>query len=170
MTKTSTSANVVSGIIGGLVAVVIGAILIATGAIDTGETKTVVRQQAETVRPAADPREGASGLTVHQIYNRVGPGVAFIQAKRQDTTPSIFGTPQQGTATGSGFALDKSGNVLTNAHVVEGAGSGDVTVRFGKQDPVDAKVVGRDPSTDLAVLRIDPSETKITPLELGDSD
>jgi S1-C subfamily serine protease len=54
--------------------------------------------------------------------------------------------------------------------VVEGAGDKDVTVRFGKQDPVDAKVVGRDPSTDLAVLKIDPSETKITPLELGDSD
>jgi S1-C subfamily serine protease len=73
-------------------------------------------------------------------------------------------------ATGSGFALDRSGDILTNAHVVEGAGAGDVTVRFGKQDPVDAKVVGRDPSTDLAVLRIDPKATKITPLQLGNSD
>src|ERR687886_652463 len=133
MTKTSTSSHVVSGILGGLVAVVVGAILIATGAIDAGDTKTVVRDNLSSA------------------------------------PTTIFGLPEQGTSTGSGFALDKSGDILTNAHVVEGASSKDVTVRFGKQDPADAKVVGRDPSTDLAVLKIDPSETKITPLELGDS-
>jgi S1-C subfamily serine protease len=53
--------------------------------------------------------------------------------------------------------------------VVEGAGSKDVAVRFGNQDPVSATIVGRDPSTDLAVLRVDPSKTKLRPLTLGDS-
>jgi S1-C subfamily serine protease len=96
--------------------------------------------------------------------------VAFIQARVNQPSNSLFGGGGSGTATGSGFALDKSGDILTNAHVVEGAQAGDVTVRFGKQDPVDAKVVGRDPSTDLAVLRIDPSKTKIRPLQLGNSD
>jgi len=168
MTKTATSSHLVSGILGGLVAVVIGAILIATGAIDTGETKTVVRETG-AIGPTTAAGDGQSGNTVHRIYSRVGPGVAFIEARQTSSPSSIFGGPQQGTATGSGFALDKSGDILTNAHVVEGATSKDVTVRFGKQDPVEAKIVGRDPSTDLAVLRIDPSKTKITPLRLGDS-
>ena len=146
----------------------IGAILIATGAIDTGDTKTVV-QQGVTSAPAAAAGDGASGLTVNEIYNRVGPGVAFIQAKSQTAgaSPSAPRSRGPGRATGSGFALDKRGYILTNAHVVEGATK--VTVRFGKQDPVDARIVGRDPSTDLAVLKVDPSKTKITPLELGDS-
>jgi S1-C subfamily serine protease len=168
MTKTPTSSNFVAALLGGLVAVAIGAVLIATGAIHTGDTRTVV-QQGVTSAPAAAAGDGASGLTVNEIYNRVGPGVAFIQAKSQTAGASLFGTPQQGTATGSGFALDRSGDILTNAHVVEGATSKDVTVRFGKQDPVSATIVGRDPSTDLAVLKIDPSKTKITPLPLADS-
>jgi putative serine protease PepD len=168
MTKTSPAAHIVSGVLGGLIAVVIGAILIATGAIDTGDTKTVVRQVGSSA-PETVVKDGQSGNTVHQIYTKVGPGVAFVQAKVNQSGSSLFGGGGSGTATGSGFALDKSGDILTNAHVVEGATSKDVTVRFGKQDPVDAKIVGRDPSTDLAVLRIDPSKTKITPLKLGDS-
>jgi S1-C subfamily serine protease len=167
MTKTSSSSHIVSGVLGGLVAVVIGAILIATGAIDTGSDKTVVREAAPS---AVTPRGAQAGNTVNKIYQRVGPGVAYIEARQNQPSTSLFGGGGSGTATGSGFALDTSGDILTNAHVVEGAQDGDVTVRFGKQDPVDAKVVGRDPSTDLAVLRIDPSKTKIRPLPLGNSD
>jgi S1-C subfamily serine protease len=153
MTKTPTSAYIASGVVGGLVAVVIGAILIGTGAIHTTETKTVV----------------SDGGTVHRIYKRVGPGVAYIEARVSGSSTSLFGDTQQGIATGSGFALDKRGDILTNAHVVEGATSKDVTVRFGTQDPVSATILGRDPSTDLAVLRVDPSNTKLRPLVLGDS-
>jgi S1-C subfamily serine protease len=170
MTRTSTSSHIVSGVLGGLVAVVIGAILIGTGAIHTGETKTVVSPSGATDASTVAPNAVPSGNSVHDIYKRVGPGVAFIQAKVQTSGASLFGGTQQGTATGSGFALDKSGDILTNAHVVEGATSKDVQVRFGQQDPVSATIVGRDPSTDLAVLRIDPSKTRIQPLTLGNSD
>src|SRR5919199_905260 len=170
MTRTSPSSHIVSGVLGGLIAVVIGAILIATGAIDTGDTKTVVRDTgAGTPATSVTPEGGQAGSVVNKIYQRVGPGVAFVQAKVNQGGTSLFGDSGSGTATGSGFALDKSGDILTNAHVVEGAQDGGVTVRFGKQDPVDAKVVGRDPSTDLAVLRIDPAKTRIRPLQLGDS-
>jgi S1-C subfamily serine protease len=163
--------HLLSAVLGGLVAVVAGAILIATGAIDTGDSKTIIRENgAITPAVARSDGDGPSGATVHDIYTKVGPGVAFIEAKVARDTSPLFGEGGQGTASGSGFALDRSGNILTNAHVVEGASTtGDVTVRFGKQDPVDAKIVGRDPSTDLAVLRIDASKTKITPLPLGDS-
>ena len=65
--------------------------------------------------------------------------------------------------------VDKEGTIVTNAHVVEGADS--VTVRFDeKGDRIDAKVRGRDPSTDLAVLKIDPAQVDgLQPLPLGDS-
>src|SRR5919204_1205950 len=162
--------NLIAGLLGGAVAVVIGAILIATGVIDTGKKTTVV-EQSQTIRPAGDPRGGrSSGTTVAAIYEDVGPGVAFVQATVTTNDNSLipgFGGPQRGVATGSGFVLDKDGHVLTNSHVVSGAK--DVTVRFGKQDPVKAQIVGRDPSTDLAVLKVDPSKTTLHPLPLGNS-
>jgi S1-C subfamily serine protease len=170
MTKTPTSAYIASGVVGGLVAVVIGAILIGTGAINTTETKTVVTEGGGVVGATSVSGDGrTSGGAVHRIYKRVGPGVAYIEANVRSSGASLLGGTQQGTATGSGFALDTRGDILTNAHVVEGAGSKDVAVRFGSQDPVSATIVGRDPSTDLAVLRVDPSKTKLRPLTLGDS-
>jgi S1-C subfamily serine protease len=65
--------------------------------------------------------------------------------------------------------VDEDGTILTNAHVVEG--SEDVTVSFEEGgDPVDAEVKGRDPSTDLAVLKVDPDDVKeLDPIPLGDS-
>ncbi len=174
MTTTTSRSTVLSGIAGGLVVVIFGLILLAAGVLHTGGDKTVVRQtgQAQTTPPAADSAGGGkpTGTTVADIYKRVGPGVAFIQARVQTSGAALipgFDAPQQGVATGSGLALDSSGYVLTNAHVVEGAKS--VTVQFGKQDAVDGKVVGSDPSTDLAVLKVDPSKTKLKPLSLGDS-
>src|SRR5437763_7785725 len=172
MTTTSRS-TVLSGIAGGLIVVVFGLTLLAAGVLHTGGDKTVVRDsgQVQTTPPAADAGAGKpTGATVADIYKRGGPGVAFIQARVQTSGAALipgFDAPQQGVATGSGFALDKRGYVLTNAHVVQDAKS--VTVQFGKQDAVDAKVVGSDPSTDLAVLKVDPSKTKMKPLTLGDS-
>src|SRR3954466_2391607 len=164
--RTVRSANVISGLVGGGVAVVIGAILLATGVIDTHETKTVV-QQSPITQPASDTK--ASGLTVSDIYKKVGPGVAFIQADVVESNGSPFGFPQQqrGTATGSGFVLDKQGYVLTNAHVVNGGSN--IQVHFGHGDAVGAKLIGKDLSTDLALLKVDPSKVKLDVLPLGDS-
>src|SRR3982751_4102095 len=73
------------------------------------------------------------------------------------------------TSTGTGFLIDRNGTVVTNAHVVGSAGS--AQVRFGDQGrTLDAPVLGRDPSSDLAVLRVDPSLTgRLYPLALADS-
>jgi S1-C subfamily serine protease len=160
--------NFIAAMLGGLVVLIVGAILISAGVVDAGKKTTVV-QQGQTL-PVSDPPGPSNGRTVADIYRSVGPGVAFVQATVTTTDNSIipgFGPPQRGTATGSGFVLDKDGHILTNAHVVSGAK--DVTVRFGKQDPVKADIVGRDPSTDIAVLKVDPSKTKLHPLKLGDS-
>jgi serine protease Do len=70
-------------------------------------------------------------------------------------------------ALGSGFIIDKDGYILTNRHVIEGADQINVTLNDGKR--YDAKLVGRDPRTDVAILKIQPTEP-LTVLELGDSD
>src|SRR3954447_9167319 len=165
--RTVRNSNVVSGLVGGGVAVVIGAILIATGVIDNGKTTKTVVQQSPITQPASDTK--SSGLTVSDIYKKVSPGVAFIEADVVENTNSPFGFPQQqrGTATGSGFVLDKQGYILTNAHVVNGASN--IQVHFGQGSPVSAKLIGKDLSTDLALIKVDPSKTKPAPVPLGDS-
>ena len=148
---------------------ILGAVLIATDVIDTGDETRQVVQQSPVTRPAANPDEGED-RSVNDIYRDEGPGVVFIEARGVSGEPSPFGLPQdrEGTATGSGFVLDKEGFVLTNAHVVEGAD--EVGVRFTEEgDPVEAEVKGRDPSTDIAILKVDPDDAKLEPLPLGDS-
>jgi S1-C subfamily serine protease len=153
------ASTLVAGALGGLIVLVLGAVLIATDVIDTGDSTTVSQ-------PASDP--GATGgRTVQDIYRDEGPGVAFIQAEGVSES-SVFGQ-EEGTATGSGFVVDKDGTILTNAHVVTGAE--EVTVSFEEGgDSIDAEVRGVDPDTDLAVLKIDPGEVEdLTVLPLGDS-
>src|SRR6185312_271026 len=168
MTTKRSLSNILSGVIGGLIVLVTGAILISTGVIDTGDTKTVVRQ-VTTTQPTGNTA-GSEGRTVRQIYEQEGQGVAFITANgvTSDST-SPFGLPQQGTATGSGFVVDKDGYIVTNAHVVEGASS--VTASFSENgEAIPAEVKGVDRSTDVAVLKVDPSKVKnLTTIPLGDS-
>jgi S1-C subfamily serine protease len=163
--------NLLSGVLGGLVVLIIGAVLIATDVIDTGDTTREVVQGGAVAQPVADSgSSNGSGRTVSQIYKEEGRGVVFIQARGVSSgQESPFGAPDGGgTATGSGFVVDRDGTIITNAHVVEGAR--EVQVRFGEnEDFVDAKVAGRDASTDIAVLKVNPDDAKLTPIPLGDS-
>ena len=162
----SAASTLVAGALGGLIVLVLGAVLIATDVIDTGDSQTVVRPQAPISQPASDT--GATGgRTVQDIYREEGPGVAFIQAEGVSDS-SIFGQ-EGGTATGSGFVVDEDGTILTNAHVVEGAE--EVTVSFEEGgESIDAEVKGVDADTDLAVLKIDPGDVEdLTVVPLGDS-
>ena len=169
MTTRTPLANLLSGVLGGLIVLVVGAVLIATDVIDTGDTTTVVRETPVT-QPTATST-GSEGRSVREIYKEEGRGVVFIQSQGVSSdSESPFGAPQQGTATGSGFVVDTDGTIVTNAHVVEGADS--VQVRFDENGEfVDAEVRGVDTSTDIAVLKIDPSDVdgELTPVPLGDS-
>src|SRR6185436_6243090 len=109
----------VSGLLGGFVVLIVALLAVAAGWIGKDEKTTVIQAP---VAQSASSEEG-QGLTVNDIYKRDGPGVVFIRAEVTQQTDSPFGMPQQqqGTATGSGFVLDKDGNILTNAHVVDGA-------------------------------------------------
>jgi len=110
-------------------------------------------------------------MTVHEIYERAASGVVRVNATSNSTsssgTPSPFGA-QGVSALGSGFVIDKTGHIVTNYHVVEGAD--EVTVSFSNRDTVKAEVVGTDPSSDLAVLRVQTAASALTPLPLGNSD
>jgi S1-C subfamily serine protease len=162
------ASNLIAGVLGGLVVLVIGSILIETDVIDTGDTTHVVRQ-APISQSASDPGSTGEGKTVHQIYREDGPGVVYIQAQGVSGGQDVFGQQQQGTATGSGFVVDGDGTIVTNAHVVDGASK--VTVSFtegGEAIPADVKGVDND--SDVAVLKIDPSGQDLHVLQLGDSE
>ena len=112
---------------------------------------------------------------VNEIYKRDGQGVAFIEADaRRAANPSPFnpfGEPEGGggTATGSGFVIDNEGHILTNNHVVEGADARSRSSSAPPTQPTTAKVVGADPATDVALLKVDAPADELHPLPLGDS-
>jgi S1-C subfamily serine protease len=158
-----------SAVTGGLVVLITGVILIETGAVEADNGSS---SSSATAAPAALARPAsASGksLTVNEIYKRDAPGVAYIKADIVQQTQSVFGLPQQqqSTATGSGFLIDDDGHILTNAHVVEGAKN--VEVQLGNGDTQSAEIVGTDPSTDVALLKVDNTDG-VSPLPLGESD
>ena len=145
----------------------------ATGLLDDEPNTVETVGRAESSAPAAFS-EG-DRLSVGQIYRRSGPGVVQItttstQTVEPDPFLNPFGFPeeQQQKALGSGFVIDKAGRIITNYHVVQGADT--IEVGFSSRDTVKARVVGTDPSTDLAVLKVDVDARALTPLRLGDSD
>jgi S1-C subfamily serine protease len=119
-----------------------------------------------SAQSAADSK--AQSLTPRDIYKRDAPGVVYIRSEIVQKTASPFDLlpqEQQGEATGSGFVIDKNGDILTNAHVIAGAVK--VTVQFADQKIVEAKVVGRDVSSDIALIKVDPDGLALKPLALG---
>jgi S1-C subfamily serine protease len=115
---------------------------------------------------------GATSIDVAEIYRRNAPGVVQITTtSRGAAATDAFGNVVPGQdqqALGSGFVIDKEGHVVTNFHVVDGAS--EIEVSFSNQETVSAKVVGTDPSTDIALLEVDVDAKGLTPLSLADSD
>jgi S1-C subfamily serine protease len=155
-----------ASLLGGLVA--LGAVAV-TGDLGGGTT-TVVRSSPGPTA-AAQVASKDDGLTVSQIYAQAAPGVVQITSTSEAAdNPSLAPfdqQPQQQQALGSGFVIDKAGHIVTNYHVIEGAEQ--IEVSFSNQDTLRATLVGSDPSTDIAVLRVEASSRGLTPLELGDS-
>jgi S1-C subfamily serine protease len=162
-----------SALLGGLVVAVLGLIAIAAGLVksDGGTTTTV---SAPLTAPVDAKEDEGDGNVVNQIYKADGKGVVFIESQIEPQEGEFFnpfGEPEAesgGTATGSGFVIDGEGHILTNNHVIEGAEK--VTVKFGdseKSHP--AEVVGADPGTDIALLKVDAPAKELHPLALGRS-
>src|SRR3954463_3893416 len=145
--------------LGGAVSVglVVGVLALA-GVVDddTATTSSTAAPPSPTTSAPGGSSPSSKPTDVSEIYKRVSPGVVFVQAGQ--------------TATGSGFVYDTQGHIVTNDHVVEDATT--FTVRIGADTKVlNARLVAKDPSSDLAVLKVDPSQVPggLKPLTLGDS-
>jgi S1-C subfamily serine protease len=150
--------------------VVVGVVLVGCGVLPleyaTVETAPTATPTVSRETPMA-PAPSADGLEaeVEAVYAQASPSVAFITSQIMTYDFFMQAVPQEGT--GSGFVYDSEGHIVTNYHVVENAESVSVTLAGGQTS--DATIIGVDPSTDLAVLRID-ADTMPAPLTLADSD
>jgi S1-C subfamily serine protease len=162
-----------AALLGGGVAAGVTAVIADNGG-DDGHTTTVIRQPAVASQGANGKASNVNeGLTAADIYQRYAPGVVYIKSEIIEQTNNPFdfgfGGAQKSEATGSGFVIDPSGDILTNNHVIDGATPDSITVQFADHKTVKAKVVGKDPSTDLALLKVDPEGLSLKPLPLGSS-
>lgn len=158
----------VFGVVGGLV--VAGAFL-ALGVTGRRSTQTVVQQAPMAAQPVTS---SSQRLTLHALYERNAPGVAFISAQERRPVRDPFepdAEKSQGVSTGSGFLLNRSGDIITTYDVVDGADADDgVTVHIADGPAVHAMVLGTEPSEDLAILKVAPTSlANVAPLRLGDS-
>jgi S1-C subfamily serine protease len=162
-----------SALLGGAVVAVFGLIAISAGWVQSSGDSTTTVAAPVTAPIVSDGDEEGSNV-VNQIYKRDGGGVAFIAAEmpqQEGSGISPFGEPAPeggGEATGSGFVIDGEGHVLTNNHVVEGAE--EISVKLGASEKsYGAEVIGTDPATDIALLKVDAPSSKLHPLQLGRS-
>ncbi len=157
----------------------------------TADTAVVVPVSAVTnaaaPAPAVAPAQTGATLdlqaaqdTLVSLYERVNPAVVNIQVTIADSTTSLpnninpgdlpeghpFSGPQYGQ--GSGFVYNKDGYIITNNHVVADASA--ITVVFSNGTEVDATLVGTDPDSDLAVIKVDVPADQLTTVSVGDSE
>ena len=120
------------------------------------------------VAGVADPSLATDEQNNIDVYKASAPGVVYIQSTT--TVRDFFGMfAQEREGAGSGSIIDEQGDILTNYHVI--ADSEKLTVSFGSGRNYPAKVVGKDPDTDLAVIRLlQPPKEALTVVPLGDSD
>ena len=153
-----------AALVGGGAAVAIGAVVDSDG----GGTTTVFSEVAGPVDTSTRIQaDSSSAMSVQEIYQHAGPGVLQVTSTSVDSGDPFFG-PQPRVSLGSGFVIDEDGYIVTNYHVIESARQ--IEVNFSGDDRVRATIVGVDPSTDLAVLKINAQVRALTPLPLGDSD
>jgi S1-C subfamily serine protease len=152
----------------GLVAAVVGgAAGAAIGVALEGDAETPVAAGAAPVTTTKTART----LSPERIYAEAAPGVVVItDTQTQSIPPTLFSPPQQQQvgALGSGFVIDDRGDILTNDHVV--ANSTSIRVGFSSGATYPATVVGADPASDLAVVRVSAPKGALHPLPFAGSD
>ncbi len=131
-------------------------------------TATSVAPLAEPATPLAMPQVDYEEQLLVRVYEEVNPSVVNIRVRTTISGgfPGFGDFVQQGQ--GSGFVWDAQGHIVTNNHVVENTTEIEVTFHDGLSLP--AKLVGADPDSDLAVIKVDPAEHDLKPVKLGDSD
>ena len=165
------AALLVAAVGGGVVAVAVASLA------GVGEAHD---DRARGRRPRAAQQRGGSGtsggaLSLRDIYKNDAPGVVQVTTTTTVESPRsnwfgnsfVPGTEVQ-RSLGSGFVIDKAGHIVTNYHVVADAQS--IRVSFSNSESMKARVVGKDPSTDVALLKVEASSRALKPLEFGNSE
>jgi S1-C subfamily serine protease len=161
----------------GLLAIaLLGGVLALGGAAalgKLGDHTTIIREEVALSSPAPAAFQQDKRMSINEIYRASAPGVVHIEttSRVQQSTDffgNSFGGSQTQRALGSGFVIDKAGHVVTNYHVVRGAST--IQVSFSNNERFKAKVVGVDPSTDIAVLEVKVKSRALKALPLGNSD
>ena len=149
-------------------------------AVTVAGTETTTTTTEEEPQAAGRPVaiEPGGDFDAQAIYETAAPGVVTVISILDDTeTPEVFGGGG-GQGQGSGFVISEEGEILTNAHVVTdasatGTPSGplnaakQVYVQFADRNQVEAEIVGFDPFSDVALLKVDPEGLDLQPLPLG---
>jgi S1-C subfamily serine protease len=164
------AALLVASVAGGVVAVAVASL------VGVGEHTTTVREVSGFAPPTdVGLEQTGQALSLRDIYRNDAPGVVQVTSTTTVELPRrnwfgnsfVPGTEVQ-RSLGSGFVIDKAGYIVTNYHVVAGARS--IHVSFSNSESMKARIVGKDPSTDVALLKVEASSRALKPLELGDSE
>lgn len=130
----------------------------------------VAAAEAPATRAAAALAADDLEARLQEIYAAANPSVVNIRVAVQPNVSmggqTIPGAPMA-TGEGSGFVWDRQGHIVTNNHVVSGARK--ITVTFADGTAAPATIVGTDPESDLAVIKVDPTAVKLEPVAIGDS-
>ncbi len=141
------------------------ALLAGCGSGEGAEDTAAQQPSAATTEPQLAVQAASPGFDAAEVYREAAPGVVTIR--------SIFASGG-GAAEGSGFVLNADGEIVTNAHVVTDESAGprkpaeEVFVEFPDRDVLPAEIVGFDPFSDVALLKVKPDGFALHPLELGD--
>ncbi len=151
-----------AALVGSALLVALGFVLGTT--VFTGTTTAPASVELRLAPPAAQTALTENERLFADIYNRVSPSVVSINvagSARRTLTDSF-------ESSGTGFVLDQQGHIATNNHVVDGATR--IEVNFLDGTIVAGRIVGLDPDSDLAVLKVDLPAEKLYPVTLGNSD
>ena len=149
-----------------LIAVAILVVALAAGAVAaqlifrSQASKPLAATTSASAQTSASTGGAATAMSPSAIYKQASPGVVMITTQRGG-----FGGESSGT--GSGIVLDKSGNIMTNNHVVEGASQLQVTFSDGSTAP--ATVASTNPSQDIATIHVSVASSALHPVTLGNS-
>lgn len=157
MDKTST---VFGGVIGGVIVMIVFALYLAPHGLDIPQQDIITtnEQSLETIDETTIGNIGEISLV--DLFEKSDDGVVKVSVRKSSELPT-------GRSLGSGFVYDVSGHIITNNHVVED--SQKTTVTFLDGTSYNAKIIGTDPFTDLAVIQVDVNPSLLHPLPLGDS-
>ena len=156
------SGVIVGGVFGAVAVLVIFAILLVPPTSIEPPSKELVVSNGHGPSTVGEttPISSTKKLSLIEIFERTESGTVRVEVKRASQVSGSNGV-------GSGFVFDRSGHIITNAHVIDDAKKIIVTFLDGRS--YNAEIIGKDPFTDIAVVKVDAARELLNPLSLGDS-